>query len=110
MSSHDYDKVISKYFGDEQVSALISFKVETKEADVIAEALAENSAIESVWLVTGDSDIVALAKFATYAQMQKFLVEGLNAIPNLKETRTSMVVATFKEGGELKYEKGEPSD
>ncbi|WP_019178337.1 Lrp/AsnC family transcriptional regulator [Methanomassiliicoccus luminyensis] len=113
MTNHeksDYDKVMSSYFGDEQVTAMISLKVETKEADVIAEAIAENDAVDYVYLVTGDTDIVAMAKFQTYGQLKRFLMETVTSIPGIKETKTSMVVTTFKEGGELKYEKGEPLD
>lgn len=106
----DIDKIISSYFGDEQVTAMISLKVETKEADVIAEAIAENDAVDYVYLVTGETDIVALVKFQTYGQLKRFLMETITSIPGVKETKTSMVVTTFKEGGELKYEKGEPSD
>jgi hypothetical protein len=40
----EYDSVMSSYFGDDQVTALINLKVETKDADVIAEAIAENKA------------------------------------------------------------------
>ena len=59
----EYDSVISNYFGDEQVTALINLKVETKDADIIAEAIAEQDAVDDVYLVTGDTDIVAAVKF-----------------------------------------------
>jgi Lrp/AsnC family transcriptional regulator, leucine-responsive regulatory protein len=103
----EYDTVISSYFGDEQVSALINLKVETKDADVIAESIAQNNAVESVYLVTGDTDIVVVVKFQSYAQLKRFLVETITSIPGVKETKTSMVVTTFKEGGKLKIEAGE---
>ncbi len=103
----EYDKVISSYFGDDQVTALINLKVETKDADVIAEAIAQDDAVDDVYLVTGDTDIVAVVKFQTYGQLKKFLVETITSIPGVKESKTSMVVTTFKKNGELKYEKAE---
>jgi DNA-binding Lrp family transcriptional regulator len=103
----DYDSVISSYFGDEQVTALINLKVETKEADVIAEAIAQNDAVDDVYLVTGDVDVVAVVKFDTYVQLKRFLMETVSSIPGIKESKTSMVVTTFKKNGELKFEKGE---
>ncbi len=111
----EYDKVMSSYFGDDQVSALINLKVETKDADTIAERIAEHEAVNDVFLVTGDTDIVVRVKFQTYGQLKKFLVETLSSIPGIKETKTFMVVTTFKEGGELKFERPEetvkgPSD
>jgi DNA-binding Lrp family transcriptional regulator len=103
----DYDSVISSYFGDEQVTALINLKVETKDADIIAEAIAENDAVDDVYLVTGDVDIVAAVKFETYGQLKRFLMEKVSSIPGIKESKTSMVVTTFKRSGELKYEKSD---
>jgi DNA-binding Lrp family transcriptional regulator len=100
----DYDTVISSYFGDDQVTALINLKVETKDADVIAEAIAQRDEVDDVYLVTGDTDIVAVVKFQTYGQLKKFLVETITSIPGVKESKTSMVVTTFKKSGELKYE------
>lgn len=106
----EYESVMSSYFGDDQVTALINLKVETKDADVIAEAIAENAAVDDVYLVTGDTDIVAVVKFQTYGQLKRFLMETITAIPGVKESKTSMVVTTFKKGGELKVEKGEEPD
>jgi DNA-binding Lrp family transcriptional regulator len=104
----EYDSVMSSYFGDDQVTALISLKVETKDADVIAEAIAENKAVDDVYLVTGDTDIVAVVKFETYGQLKRFLVDTVTSIPGVKESKTSMVVTTFKKGGEKKFDQGEP--
>lgn len=103
----DYDSVISSYFGDEKVTAMLNLKVETKEADIIAEAIAEFDAVDDVYLVTGDVDIVAVVKFDTYGQLKKFLMENVSSIDGIKESKTSMVVTTFKKNGELKYEKGD---
>lgn len=106
----EYDTVMSSYFGDDQVTALISLKVETKEADVIAEAIAENDAVDDVYLVTGETDIVAVVKFKTYGQLKRFLMETITSIPGVKESKTSMVVTTFKKDGEFKVEKAEDAD
>jgi|ADurb_Met_01_Slu_FD_contig_31_216392_length_1175_multi_14_in_0_out_0_3 DNA-binding Lrp family transcriptional regulator len=103
----EYDSVISNYFGDEQVTALINLKVETKDADIIAEAIAEQDAVDDVYLVTGDTDIVAAVKFDTYGQLKRFLMDTVTSIPGVKESKTFMVVTTFKKGGELRYERTE---
>ncbi|NLI73180.1 MAG: Lrp/AsnC family transcriptional regulator [Euryarchaeota archaeon] len=100
----EYDSVISSYFGDDQVTAVINLKVDTKNADVIAEAIAEHANVESLYLVTGETDIIAVVKFQNYPQLKRFLVESITSIPGVKESKTAMVVTTFKEGGELKYE------
>ncbi len=46
----DYDNVISSYFENEQVTALINLKVETKEADVIAENISKDPAVSDCLL------------------------------------------------------------
>ncbi|HOQ25557.1 MAG TPA: Lrp/AsnC ligand binding domain-containing protein [Methanomassiliicoccaceae archaeon] len=100
----DYDSVISSYFGEGQVTAVINLKVETKDADVIAEAIAEHANVEALYLVTGETDLIAVVRFQSYPQLKRFLTESITSIPGVKESKTAMVVTTFKEGGELKYE------
>jgi len=100
----EYDSVISDYFGDEQVSAIITMKVDTKEVDSIAEKVSGYNVVEDAFLVTGDTDIILKAKFQVYDQLKRFLVEKLGSIDGIKEIKTLMVVTTFKERGELKIE------
>jgi Lrp/AsnC family leucine-responsive transcriptional regulator len=106
----DYDSVMSTYYGDDQVTALINLKVDTKDADTIAEKVAGFLMVEDVFLVTGDTDIVAKVKFHNYNQLKGFLVDDLSSIAGVKETRTLMVVTTFKERGELKFDTGEEKE
>ena len=102
----EYEAVMSTYYGDDQVTALINLKVDTKDADKIAEKVAGYLVVEDVFLVTGDTDIVAKVKVQTYNQLKRFIVEDLSKINGLKDTKTLMVVTTFKERGELRFEPG----
>ncbi len=95
---------MSDYYGDDQVTALINLKIDTKEADAVAERISEYDVVEDVFLVTGDTDVVAKVKFQSYNQLKRFLVEKVANIQGVKEIRTLMVVMTFKERGELKVE------
>lgn len=96
----DNDSILSSYYGDEEVTAIITLKVETKDADVVCENVSLLKPTEDVFLVTGDTDIVVKAKFRNYSQLKRFLVEELSAVKGVKDTKTLMVVATFKEKGE----------
>ncbi len=100
----EYDTVMSEYYGDEQVTALINLKVDTKDADRIADRIAAQDAVEELFLVTGDTDIVAKVKFQSYGQLKRFLIDIISNTPGVKESKTLMAVTTFKENGELKYE------
>lgn len=97
----DIEQVMSSFYGDEAVTAIVQLKVDTKEADSIAMKVAKNDAIFDVFMVTGDADIVVKAKFKNYSHVKKFLVDTLGNIPGVKETKTMMVVTAFKENGKL---------
>jgi DNA-binding Lrp family transcriptional regulator len=101
------ETVMSTYYGDDQVTAIINLKVDTKDADIIARKVSEYAIVEDVFLVTGDTDIVVKTKFRNYNQLKKFLVEEISAITGVKDTKTLMVVTTFKERGEVKVESDE---
>ena len=98
----DYEGVISRYYGDDKVKSIIQMKVETKEADVIAEKVASLPEIEDLFLVTGDADLIAKASFDNYDALKSFIVERLSKIDGVRDTSTLMVVTTFKERGKLR--------
>ncbi len=100
----EYDSVMSTYYGDDMVSAMITLKVDTKEADKIAERVSEHQVVEDVFLVTGDTDIIVKVKFQSYDQLKNFLISKISPISGIKDIKTLMVVTTFKERGEIKYE------
>ncbi|RLF50004.1 MAG: Lrp/AsnC family transcriptional regulator [Thermoplasmata archaeon] len=97
---------MSSYYGSEEVKAIINLNVETKDVDTIARKISEYDEIMDVYLVTGDIDIIAKAKFKNYDELKKFVVEKLATISGIKDTITMMVVTTYKESGE-KAEKKE---
>lgn len=105
----EYEEVISSYYGEDQVTALVTFKIDTKGSDVVAGKIAESGNIEDVFLVTGDTDIIAKARFPSYAALKKFIVSDVAEIPGIKETRTFMVVTTFKEKGKIVLDDEEDS-
>ena len=97
----EYDEVLTSYYRDQQVKALITLKVDTKFADDIAAKVATFDPAEDVFLVTGDIDIIVKSKFDTYNDLKKFLVSKLGPIEGVKETKTLMVVTVFKENCEI---------
>lgn len=98
----DMDQYMSTYYGEGQVAAVITIKVDTKEADKVATRVSKFDIIEDVFLVTGDTDIVAKAKFDNYKGLKDFVVQSLAPIKGVKETKTLMVVTTYKEGGQAR--------
>jgi DNA-binding Lrp family transcriptional regulator len=103
----EFEEVISSYYGEEQVAALVTFKIDTKGSDQVAQKIASHPYIEDVFLVTGDTDIIAKARFPNYAALKKFIVDDVADIDGIKESKTFMVVTTFKERGELRLDQEE---
>jgi DNA-binding Lrp family transcriptional regulator len=98
---NDIESVMSSYYGNDSVTAIVQLKVDTKEADTIAMTVAKHEAVFDVYMVTGDADIVVKAKFKNYSSVKKFLVDSLGSIKGVKELKTMMVVTAFKENGKL---------
>ena len=96
------EKVMATYYGEEQVLTLIMVRVDTKEVDSIAREIAKNENVEDVYLVTGDIDILIKARFSNYNHFKEFMVTKLSHIPYVKDSKTMMVVSTYKEKGALK--------
>ncbi|MCG7844520.1 MAG: Lrp/AsnC ligand binding domain-containing protein [Methanomassiliicoccales archaeon] len=103
MQQSENDPILSSYYGDEEVTAAITLKVETEDADEVCESASLLKLAIDAFLVTGDADIVVKAKFRNYSQLKKFLVEELSNITGVKDTKTLMVVAAFKEKGEMRF-------
>lgn len=95
----DYDSVISTYYGDEQVIAIIMVKVDTKQADKTAQDISDFDCVEDLFMVTGDTDLIMKTRFGNYRELKHFVVNNLGKLEGIKETKTLMVVSTYKEKG-----------
>jgi Lrp/AsnC family leucine-responsive transcriptional regulator len=97
----DYEKLVSNYYGEEQVLAVIMLKIDTKEAENVAKTVAKFDKVEELFMVTGDVDILLKARFENYKALKSFVLDSLAPVRGIKETKTMMVVTTFKEHGKL---------
>ncbi|MBI4392427.1 MAG: Lrp/AsnC ligand binding domain-containing protein [Euryarchaeota archaeon] len=89
----------SKTYAQRAVEALILLKVDTAKADDIAEKLANFKEIQHAYLVTGEDDIVIKTAFSSYRELKDFIVKSLGPLDGLEDTKTMMVVTTYKENG-----------
>jgi DNA-binding Lrp family transcriptional regulator len=101
-SGSEYEDVVTSYYGEEPVTAIVTLKVDTKEVDNIAMRVSEAKNVDDVFLVTGDTDIILKTTFSRYSELKSFVVETVGSIPGVKETATWMVVTTYKEAGRTK--------
>ena len=100
----DYENVITTFYSDQIVNAIITLKVDTKEVDKIAEQIITFENVEDVYLVTGEVDLILKTRFSTYKALKDFIVGKLGPLEGIKDTTTMMIVTTFKESGMPKYE------
>ena len=101
MQQNENNSISPSCNGDEDVTVIITIKVDTKDARLVCKGVSSLDPAMDVFLVTGDTDIVVKAKFRNYTQLKRFLMEDLSSIKGVRDTKTLMVVATFKEKGEL---------
>jgi Lrp/AsnC family leucine-responsive transcriptional regulator len=100
--SRAVENAYTKMWGDEQVVALIALKVETSEADNVANEAARFPEVEDVFLVTGDTDIFLKVRFPQYDELKEFVLHRLPGVKGIRETKTLLVVTAYKEGGETR--------
>lgn len=63
----------------------------------VGEAVAKMAQAIGVYNVTGDSDIMVVAKFKTREALSNF-TKGILKLPHVERTRTHLVLNTIKEG------------
>jgi DNA-binding Lrp family transcriptional regulator len=97
----EYEKDISQYYGDDNVTAIITLRVDAKEVDNVAKTVSDHVAVKDLYLVTGDTDLVLKATFKNYQEFKEFVVGTLGGIRGVIDTSTGMVVTKYKENREL---------
>lgn len=102
-SGSEFEDVVTSYYGEDPVTAIVTLKVDTKEVDNIAMRVSEAPNVDDAFLVTGDTDIIIKATFDKYSDLKRFVVSTVGNIPGVKETATWMVVTTYKEAGKSKF-------
>ena len=100
-SKEAYEEAKTKYYAGRQATSIIMVKADTKHVDTVARELSNHENIEEVFLITGDMDIMAKARFTDYDELKKFMTDHVADLPGLKETNTLMVVSKYKEEGRL---------
>lgn len=92
---------LSQYYAQRNVEAIILLKVDTQRADDIANALNSFKQIHHSYLVTGEDDIVVKAQFESYRDLKNFIIKTLAPLEGIVDTKTMMVVTTYKENGKM---------
>lgn len=92
----EVDEALSQYYDEEDVEAVVLLKVDTQRLDDVALKVAGLPAVEQALLVTGDYDLIVRVRFEDYPTFQQFVVEELAPIDEVRESKTMMVVTSYK--------------
>ncbi len=99
----DTDSIMSEYYGEHIVTALIGINCDTAKIEEVSKALVDYNNVEDVFLTTGDFDIMVKVKFPEYSNLKEFILEKISKLEGVNKTETMLVVNTYKERG-VKFE------
>jgi DNA-binding Lrp family transcriptional regulator len=96
--------------GDGEVSAIIDLKV-TPERDYgydrIAERIARFRQVKSLRLMSGVYDLQLHVSAKNMHEVARFVSEQIAPVDHIRETATHIIMKTYKENGNLFYEREE---
>ncbi|MFH1399177.1 MAG: Lrp/AsnC family transcriptional regulator [Candidatus Woesearchaeota archaeon] len=104
------DKIILSYKAivdpkklGKDVTAFIHIIISAKQsANEIAQKLKPLPNIEAVYLIAGQYDLIALARFSNTSELSDFIYDGQKGLriwPGVERTESMIVLATAKENG-----------
>jgi DNA-binding Lrp family transcriptional regulator len=118
MRDLEKNKIIRKYTtvidweraGDGEVSAIIDLKVNPERDygyDRIAERIARFRQVKSLRLMSGVYDLQLHVSAKNMHEVARFVSEQIAPIDHIRETATHIIMKTYKENGNLFYEREE---
>lgn len=91
----DWEKLDEFY-----VSAVVEIKVTPKAElgfEEVAKKIAHYHEVESVYLLSGDSDLSVVVKCRTFQDVSRFVAKELATIESVTSTKTQFVMRRYKE-------------
>ncbi len=77
------------------VTSIILMKVERKKINEVAEALAEMSGISEVYSVSGNYDLVAIARVDNNEKLSDLVTKRMLKLSDIQKTETMLAFQTF---------------
>ncbi len=77
------------------ISAIVLIKAEVAHIPEAAQAIAEIEGISEVYSVTGDVDLIAIARVARHEDFHEVIADRLNKVQGVLETSTHIAFRTY---------------
>ncbi|WP_256841872.1 Lrp/AsnC family transcriptional regulator [Ornithinimicrobium cryptoxanthini] len=77
------------------ISAIVLIKVEVAHIPEAAQAIAEIDGITEVYSVTGNVDLIAVARVARHEDFADVIADRLNKVQGVQETETHIAFRTY---------------
>ncbi|MBS7645250.1 MAG: Lrp/AsnC ligand binding domain-containing protein [Candidatus Bathyarchaeia archaeon] len=84
-----------------EITAIINIFVETEWMEKVTEAVASLPETVDVYEVTGEFDLVAVARASDIMEFRRFIKDKVMKIKGIKSTVTSIILYTHKKDGKL---------
>lgn len=79
------------------ISAIVLIKAEVAHIPEAAQAIAEIDGISEVYSVTGDVDLIAVARVAKHEDFHDVIADQLNKVAGVLETSTHIAFRTYSD-------------
>lgn len=101
MNIEEESEVSFEEVRDKSVRAMIFLRLNVENSDEVAREVASYVNVEDVFLVTGNEDMAIKAYFDNYDELKEFLTMKLNQIDGVKDSKSMMIVSSYKERNEF---------
>ena len=77
------------------ISAIVIIKADVDRIPEVGAAIAEIDGISEVYSVTGEMDLIAVARVARHEDFHDVIADRLNKIEGVRESRTHIAFRTY---------------
>ncbi|TWE13018.1 Lrp/AsnC family transcriptional regulator [Rudaeicoccus suwonensis] len=77
------------------ISAIVMIKADVHRIPEVAEQIAEIDGISEVYSVTGDVDLIAIARVARHEDFADVIADRLNKVDGVRDSQTHIAFRTY---------------
>lgn len=79
------------------ISAIVLIKADVSRIPEVAQAIVQIDGVSEVYSVTGDVDLIAVAKVARHEDFADVIADRLNKVEGVRDTQTHIAFRTYSD-------------